>query len=355
MGGHWNGEPGFADNERRDIAGVGMANVDAATPPAVPGAAQMSQFSTDAFREHERVAAWREVFGRTLLNIDIAPRSVETFRANATIIRSAGFRMMCTSASAVDCANSPSLITNDDVSFVWMQCRSRAHQIGRSEDLTPGDGVLMSHGDVGGVAFLDACRYVALAFPKSTLAPLVPDISELFARRVPLSNPAQRMLLRYLELGQEDQIAADQDLQAAFSDHVCDLLALALGATRDATELARSRGVRAARLRAMQDDVRKSCHLADLSVHAVAARHGVGARYVQRLFEESGSTFTQYLAEQRLAAAYKALCRRTSADLPISTIAFDCGFSDVSHFNRAFRQRFRCTPSEVRKTSRPGV
>jgi len=345
------GEPGLEGSERPGVAGILMANIDAAIPPAIPGAAQVFQFSTDAFREHERVPAWREVFGRTLLKIDIAPRSVESFRANATIIRSARFRVMRTSASAIDCANSPSLITNDDVSFIWIQCRSRAHQIGRNEDLTPGDGVLMSHGDVGGVAFLDACRYVALAFPKAALAPLVPDIGAHFARPVPGSNAAQRMLLRYLELAQ-DQIVADKELQAAFTDHVCDLLALALGATRDITELARSRGLRGARLRAMQDDVRKSCHLAHLSVHAVAARHGVGARYVQRLFEQSGSSFTQYLAEQRLAAAYKALRRRTSAALPISTIAFDCGFSDVSHFNRAFRRRFGCTPSEVRKTSR---
>jgi AraC-like DNA-binding protein len=328
-----------------------MATISAATPPAIPGAAQAFQFSTDAFREHERVSAWREVFGRTLLKIDIAPRSAETFRADATVIRSARFRVMRASASAVDCANSPSLITNDDVSFVWIKCRSRAHQVGRSEDLAPGDGVLMSHGDVGGMAFMDACRYVALAFPKSALAPLVPDIGKLFARRVPLANPAQRMLLRYLDLANEEPVAADPELQSAVANHVCDLLALAVGATREAAEVARRRGLSAVRLSAMKDDIRKACHRPDLSVRAVAARHGVSARYVQRVFEESGSTFTQYLAEQRLAAAYQALRRRTSADLPISTIAFDCGFSDVSHFNRAFRRRFGCTPSEVRKTS----
>lgn len=85
---------------------------------------------------------------------------------------------------------------------------------------------------------------------------------------------------------------------------------------------------------------------------AVAARHGVSVRYVQRLFEESGLTFTAYLTEQRLAAAYKALRRRAAADVPVSTIAFDCGFADVSHFNRSFRQRFGCTPSDVRNAAR---
>jgi AraC-like DNA-binding protein len=32
----------------------------------------------------------------------------------------------------------------------------------------------------------------------------------------------------------------------------------------------------------------------------------------------------------------------------IGTIAFDWGFSDLSHFARRFRQRFGCTPREWR-------
>ena len=84
-------------------------------------------------------------------------------------------------------------------------------------------------------------------------------------------------------------------------------------------------------------------------MHAIGVRHGVSARYVQRIFEESGTTFTQYLTEQRLAAAHGALRRPSTAVLPISTIAYDCGFSDVSHFNRLFRQRYGCRPSDVRK------
>jgi AraC-like DNA-binding protein len=34
---------------------------------------------------------------------------------------------------------------------------------------------------------------------------------------------------------------------------------------------------------------------------------------------------------------------------PISAIAFDSGFSDLSHFNRTFRRRSGMTPSEVRR------
>jgi len=334
-------------------AGVfGMAGVEAASPAVDGGGAQVSHFTTDTFREYERMAAWREVFGRAMLKLDIVPRSEEDFHARATILRSAGFTVLRATTSQADHGNARGLIANDNVSLVWIpSCRARPWQLGRASDLDPGDAVLMSHADVGGLAFAGETRFLALAVPKATLAPLVPDIGELFARRVPASTPALRMLLGYLAFAQRNHAAADPELQHAFAGHVSDLVALALGATRDAAELARQRGVPAARLRAMKDDIRQSAHRPDLSIHVVAARHGVSARYVQRVFEAGGSTFTQYLTEQRLSVAYKALRRSSLGDVPISTIAYDCGFSDVSHFNRLFRQRFGCTPGDVRKSA----
>ncbi|HVY98415.1 MAG TPA: AraC family transcriptional regulator [Dongiaceae bacterium] len=333
-----------------------MAGSGAATPGHAPGGARAFEFSTDAYRKHERIAAWREEFARTVLKLDIVPRSRERFRARATIFRSARYAVLRASTSHVDHdGSSRSMIANDNVSLVWIpSCRARASQLGRSADLEPGDAMLMSHGDAGAVAFSGDCRYLAVALPKSALAPLVRDIGELFARRVPGADPALRVLLRYLDLAQEDHDAADPALQAVLADHVSDLAALALGATRDAAELARTRGLLAARLRAMKDDIRKACCRPDLSIHGIAARHGVSARYVQRIFEESGATFTQYLTEQRLAAAHKALRRAVPAGISISTIAYESGFSDVSHFNRLFRRHFGCTPTEVRNGARPG-
>jgi AraC-like DNA-binding protein len=318
----------------------------------MPGGAMAAHFSTDDFREHERVAAWREAFGRTLLKIDIAPRPGERFHASASLFCSEALGVLRAATSPVDQSNSRGMITNDNVTFGWGLSKSwSASQLGRDADLRSGDGVLLSNGEVGGLAFPEGCRYVAFSIPKSLLEPQVPDIGALFAHRIPGSNPTLTMLMRYLDLGQDEHVSVDPALRAAFTDHVCDLLALVLGATRDATETAQRRGVAAARLQVMKEDICRFARRPDLSVHTVAQRHGVSPRYVQRVFEESGSTFTQYLAEQRLAAAHKAL-RRASSALPIGTIALDCGFSDVSHFNRLFRQRFGCTPSDVRKRAR---
>ena len=123
---------------------------------------------------------------------------------------------------------------------------------------------------------------------------------------------------------------------------------MAIGAGRDATELAGGRGLRAARLNAIRADI--NAHLSDeqLTIAAIARRHRVSPRYVQLLFEAEGSTFSEYVLEQRLARAYRMLSAARFSGLAIGAIALEVGFSNLSYFNRTFRRRYGGSPSEIR-------
>ena len=126
--------------------------------------------------------------------------------------------------------------------------------------------------------------------------------------------------------------------------HIHDLMALAVGATRDAAEAAQAGGLRAAKLQALKNDIAGCLDQPNLSVTTLAARHAMTPRFIQRLFEAEGTTFTEYLLDQRLARAQRALTEPHRVGDKISTIAWDCGFGDVSYFNRVFRRRYtwRC-------------
>jgi AraC-like DNA-binding protein len=50
----------------------------------------------------------------------------------------------------------------------------------------------------------------------------------------------------------------------------------------------------------------------------------------------------------RLEFAYRLLTARRFVARLITSIAFDAGFSDLSHFNRMFRRLYNATPTEVR-------
>ena len=86
----------------------------------------------------------------------------------------------------------------------------------------------------------------------------------------------------------------------------------------------------------------------DLSVGTLAHRHTCTPRFIQRLFESEGTTFTEYVLDRRLARAHRMLTDPRRAGDKISAIALDAGFGDLSYFNRAFRRRYGETPSGVR-------
>ena len=110
--------------------------------------------------------------------------------------------------------------------------------------------------------------------------------------------------------------------------------------------------MRVAKLQAIKSDIGQNLDRPDLSIAALAARHACTSRFVQRLFEMVGTTFTEYVLAQRLVWAYRKLVDPRYQSEKISAIAYDCGFNDVSYFNRMFRRYFAVAPSDVRGPGR---
>ena len=79
---------------------------------------------------------------------------------------------------------------------------------------------------------------------------------------------------------------------------------------------------------------------------SVAAKFGVTPRHVQKLFQREETTFSRYVLERRLETARSLVLQQINR--PISAIAYDIGFGDLSYFNRVFRRRFGTTPSAMR-------
>ena len=67
---------------------------------------------------------------------------------------------------------------------------------------------------------------------------------------------------------------------------------------------------------------------------------------LNRLFAREGSTPIRWLWQQRLAGAYQALAERRFGG--VTDVAPSFGFSDVSHFSRAFKEAFGTAPASMR-------
>jgi AraC-like DNA-binding protein len=210
---------------------------------------------------------------------------------------------------------------------------------------------LASHADKGDLLSPGTSRSLVISAPRKTIAQVVGDPEAMLCQPLPRSD-VLRLLISYAQSA--DGLSLETPgLGQAFATHVQDLMALAIGATRDGGEMARGRGLRAARLAAIKLDIGKSLRRNDLSIGALAQRHGVTPRYIQKLFESEGTTFTEHVIERRLLEARRMLTDPQFAGYGIGDIALKAGFGDLPYFTRSFRRRFGMTPSDAREQARP--
>lgn len=197
-------------------------------------------------------------------------------------------------------------------------------------------------------------RSLLLAFPRERLMPQIADVDR--ALRQPLTGtlPLRLLARQALALTQSPAHASDNadtgDAERLrVSDQLLDLSVLALGATPQAQARASARGLRQARLKAIQADLRVHAGRGDLSLEWVAARHGISPRNVRALFERDNTSFSDYLLELRLQRVFEQLASPRHARRTVSAMAYDAGFNNLSWFYRAFKQRFAAAPSDVRQ------
>jgi AraC-like DNA-binding protein len=81
---------------------------------------------------------------------------------------------------------------------------------------------------------------------------------------------------------------------------------------------------------------------AEMTVETIAAAQNVAPRTLHRLFSAEGTTPIRWLWQQRLAASYRALAEGRITYVTDAALSF--GFTDLSHFSRAFKKTFGRSP-----------
>jgi AraC-like DNA-binding protein len=214
--------------------------------------------------------------------------------------------------------------------------------------LRDGDAMLMSYSagrTVNRPALVD---HRVIRLPRALLRPLVPGIDDAVLRPIPRGTGMLNLLRCYADALFNDAAVAAPQMRRLIVAQLCDLVAVTIGATRDAAAIAEDRGIRVARLRAIKDDI--EAHLADgdLTPVVVAGRQRISDSYVRKLFESEGTSFSEFVLTRRLVRANRMLTDPRWADRTIASIAFECGFGDLSYFNRTFKRFYGVPPSDIR-------
>ena len=239
---------------------------------------------------------------------------------------------------------------DDDFSF-HMNVSGASHVAGSRGETTLGDGdaMLLSYSASRTISRPEAVDHRVIRLPRAALSPLVRNIDDAVLLTIPRGTGMLGVLKGYVDTVFADPALAVPNMRRLVVSHLCDLVAVTLGATRDAIAVAEGRGVRVARLHAIKTDIEAHLAHGDLSPGTVAKRQMISDSYIRKLFGDEGTSFSEYVMTRRLMRAHRMLTDRRWAGVGIASIAYDAGFGDLSYFNRAFRRCYGATPSEVRK------
>jgi AraC-like DNA-binding protein len=309
------------------------------------------RFSTDSVEPEGRFEAFRDNLARRLFQFDMHNRSAAPYRGviDLTVTGQMSFGQVYGSAAqffrteklARQCEEGVWLLLN-------RRGRVRVSQGDFRGEVRTGDGFVINSARAHeGECLVESDTWVIKVPEDSTRVLRHKDAASKTAM-LPAAAPITRLLHALLDAHYRLGDLGHEEAEMRLGYFLADLVALAMGPSRDGAELAKQRGLKAAQLQAVLDDIGLHFAHPNLSAADVALRLGISSRYVHLLLEETGLSFSEHVLEKRLTQAYSTLANPARLPARIGDIAFECGFSDLSHFNRSFRRRFGCTPREVR-------
>lgn len=320
----------------------------------------MIRFSAEQFPERERFDGWCDTFMRNIANagitrLDDRSRPFEAAVENVSLGRVSVAQV---TGTPVRFTLGPAQVGDRNSDFTLIVTHRGQTRV-RTSDTQSAAGVhgaqLVNHWQPGHVEFgaAENTRGTFRAFryqvPRDLLSAALPDPEALCFKALTGNEQALDYLVQYTDQVLLRQDFDDPRLAERIGAHVFDLVATILGPTRAAADVANRRGIRAARLASILAQIRTEYCDPNFGVEAVARRHGVSARYIQRLLEEHGETFSHHVLRLRLEHVAKLLADPARRQTRINQIATACGFTDLSYFNRTFRKRFGDTPRGYRK------
>ncbi len=309
--------------------------------------------SSAQFPGQDRIEAFREVFGKAIMRMEIDPLDGHPLDIEMKMRALPQVGVAFGRLSPTRNTHRAGLIDNDAPVLIIVKSGSGTmQQEGRIESVSSGQAMLASNGLAGTFLGHVPSAMTSVRLDRKILEAQGVSIGDALIKPIAAKNSALQLLDHYVQVLNSDVALATAELRHAVTTHIHDLAALVLGATRDGAALAERRGVRAARLHAIKEDVVANLSSQNMSAETIGVRFGISAGYVRKLFETERTTFTDFVLAQRLGRAHRMLSDARFVTRKISAIAFESGFGDLSYFNNAFRRRYGMTPSDVRASAK---
>lgn len=207
----------------------------------------------------------------------------------------------------------------------------------------PGDIILFDSARPFTCTFPQGDDQIVLGVPRALVLQHIPEVERYLNRTLeshtPLGSLARTLLMETWQ-SQATSSAISERLNGALLDVLSGAYEAAFGSKGPATELRREQQV---------DRVKRyllaNLERTDLTVDSIAAATHLSTRTLSRIFAAEDSTVMRWLWQQRLTACHAALVSGRFQQVSVAALSF--GFSNLSHFSKAFKQAYGIAPQQL--------
>lgn len=216
-------------------------------------------------------------------------------------------------------------------------------QNGRMARLLNGDMIIYDQARPFTMEFGADTRQIMLTIPRALMASRLPEMERFTARRIASESKLGTLTATVVRQLVEFEASLDEDVANRVGASALDILATTLEVEFSGD--VEGNGRNHERLTRVKRYVVANLHDPELTVESIAAAQNLAPRTLHRLFSAEGTTPIRWVWQQRLSASYKALAEGQIRHVTDAALTF--GFTDLSHFSRAFKKTFGHTPQTL--------
>jgi len=302
------------------------------------------QFESEAYSQVARGGAWRDLLARFGLRSDLPTEGLETFAMAA--LRGDPEGMALGRLTADSQTLSPIFRRGGlPIGLVPLDQDIEIETNAETIWIPPGTLAVLPLDREWRIPLVKSARLAALSIPESLLLGRRAATLAIPAPRRCAPNGLAAVLIKAVETAVDEMDRLSEPEWRALEQSFAELV-LTLIVEEESSEPGSPNS--AALFNRVTQTIERRLHDPNLSAARIAGLEGISERYLQKLFEQSGETFSHYLRERRLQRTRSALAAPGDLRTPVADLAYACGFGDAANFNRLFKDRFGLPPGAFR-------